>query len=421
VERAGAGEDDPAGFELAGHHYLARRAPVDAASPSGEASFLLLAPLDEELAFLRRLRTSLLLAGGSILLAALAPALALTRGITRPVAALAAASRRIGAGDLTARVRIDSGDELGELGHAFNEMVRGLRERDRIRRTFERYVSKEVAGEVLRHPELAPVSGVRRELTACFVDVAGFTALAEREAPESVVALLNEYLEEVCGAVLAYDGTVNEFLGDGVVAFWGAPVPQPDHAARACLAALRARDRLAALAERWRARGVSDPRFRIGLHTGELVVGEIGAHERRAYRAVGDAMNLAARIEGANKLYGTQALASGVTVERAGGMVVAREVDRVRVVGRAQPIALFELLAEAGDLDPARAALRARYDEALALYRGRDFFGAEAAFAACLALDPADGPSALLLERARALRRTPPGDAWDGVHELEQK
>jgi adenylate cyclase len=405
-------------LELSGRGYRARLTRVSAGRGADDARFLLLASTDAEQAFVRRLRGSLLAVGAGVLLGASLAALALARGITRPVAALARAARRVGAGGLDTEVAIGSRDELGELGAAFNEMTRGLRERDRIRRTFERYVSREVASEILRHPELAPRVGVKRELTVGFVDVAGFTTLAEQLAPEAVVARLNEYFDAVCGAVLAEDGTVNEFLGDGVVAFWGAPVPQADHALRACRAALAAREALGRLAARWRAEGLPSPRFRIGLHTGWLVVGELGASERRAYRAVGDAMNVAARIEGVNKVYGTELLISETTRAAAGTALVARELDRVRVVGRGQPLGLFEPVAEC---TPLQRELIARYAEALAAYRGRDFTAAKQGFAACLALAPDDGPSRVLLERARAFEEQPPPPDWDGVHALESK
>jgi adenylate cyclase len=412
--------DAAARVELAGAGYLARRGEIAPGIDPQRAAFVLLGPLDAELAFLRRLRVSLLGSGAAILVAALLPAFALARGITRPVAVLVRAARRVGAGDLDTRVSIASSDEIGELGRAFDDMTRGLRERERILRTFERYVSKEVAEEVLRHPEVAPVGGARRELTVGFVDLAGFTALAERARPEELVARLGEYFEVVCDAVLATDGTVNEFIGDGVVAFWGAPVPHADHAARAARAALHCRDALAALVERWRGEGYATD-FRIGLHTGELVVGEIGGAERRAYRAVGDVMNVASRIEGANKAYGTSLLASETTVARADGAVAAREIDRVHVVGRAEPLVLFELMAPQGELDPARAALAARYAEGLAAYRARDFAAALRHFAACLALAPEDGPSAALLARARGFLAAPPPPVWDGSFDLTAK
>lgn len=417
----GASGATPFELALAGQTYLAGRAEVAPGVGGADASFVLLDSLAPELAFLRRLRVSLLSVGGLVILAALLPAFALARGITQPVALLARAARRIGTGRFDTRVRLERGDEVGQLGRAFDEMAAGLEERERIRRTFERYVSREVAEEVLRHPELERPGGTRRDLTVAFVDLAGFTTLAEHATPESLVALLSEYFEIVCEAVIATDGTVNEFLGDGVVAFWGAPVPQPDHALRACLAALRSRDGLRALMERWRSEGLTGADFRIGIHSGELVVGEIGTAERRAYRAVGDAINLASRIEGAGRIYRTHLLASGEVVTRAGGAIAAREIDRVRVVGRREPLGLFELISAAGELSEEQQRFLRTWSDALARYRARDFASAEAGFAACLAERPDDAPSAIQLQRCRALRGNPPDESWDAVHELGEK
>jgi len=393
-----------------------RTTPVSIAhAPTAE--FVLIASYAEERAFVRSMRTSLLAVVAVILAASLAAAFTIARGITTPVRALAKAARRIGAGELDAEVRIASPDELGELGDAFNEMTRGLRERDRLRRTFERYVSKEVAAEILRHPELAPVGGVARELTVGFIDIGGFTSLAEKLGAQEIVARLNEYFETVCRAVLARDDTVNEFVGDGVVAYWGAPMPQPDHAVRACLAALACRDALERLAASWQAAGLPSPRFRIGLHTGALVVGEIGSQERRAYRAVGDAMNLAARLESANKQYGTRILISETTRAQAGDAILAREVDCVRVVGRAQPVRLYEPLAPAGAASEAQRALVARTAQAFAHYRAREFAAAARDFAACAP----DAAAELLRDRAQAFATAPPPADWDAVHALDSK
>ena len=399
-----------------GSDYWVRTTPVSSASKPN-AEFVLIASYAPEREFVSRMRASLFAVGTVILAATLVVTFTIARGITTPVRALVRAARRIGGGDLATEVRITSRDELGELGDAFNEMTRGLRERDRLRRTFERYVSKEVAAEILQHPEVVPVGGVSRELTVGFIDIGGFTALAERLGAEAIVARLNEYFDAVCRAVLARDGTVNEFVGDGIVVYWGAPIPQRDHAARACLAALACRDALGELGASWRAAGLPETRFRIGLHTGELVVGEIGSEERRAYRAVGDAMNLAARLESANKFYGTRILISEVTRLQAGEAILAREVDCVRVVGRAQPVRLYEPLAPASEASDAARAFAARWADALAAYRAREFGRAAHAFAA---LAP-DAAATVLRARAERLAAAPPDASWDAVHALETK
>jgi class 3 adenylate cyclase len=406
---------------LAGERFLVRRAAVIPGVAPGEAEFLLLSSLDVELAFLRRLSQLLLAVGGAILLAALAASFGLARGITRPVAALGRAARKVGAGELDTRVEIATGDELEELGGAFNEMVAGLRERDLIKRSFERYVSKAVADEVLRNPTLAKLGGSRREITAMFVDLGGFTGISEALSPEAVVAHLNEYFEAACGAILAQEGAVSEFQGDGIVAFWGAPIARPDDAARACLAALGCEEALTALRARWMARGLPRLRFRIGLHTGEMVVGEVGSAERGKYAVVGDSMNLASRIEGANKAFGSRILISEATRALAGDAVECRELDAIRVVGRQRPVRVYELLARGGHLETARARAREAFAAGLAAYRARDWDAAQRGFAEAAGQDPNDAPARVFLERVAVLREQAPPADWDGVFDLTAK
>jgi class 3 adenylate cyclase len=407
-------------LRLGPERFLALRSELDPGTPEADAGFLLLASLAPELAAVRELRATLLGVGLAVLAAALGVGYALARGITRPVAALGRAARRIGAGDLGARVEIATGDELESLGDAFNEMAAGLRERELIKSTLERYVSKNVAAELLRDPGSAVLAGARRELTVMFVDLGGFTSLAEELAPEVVVAHLNEYFDAVCGAVLEEDGTVKDFQGDGVVAFWGAPLPQPDHAARACRAALVAAARLERLRARWTERG-TPAGYRLGLHTAELVAGEIGSAERGAYGIVGDGMNLAARIEGANKLYGTRLLVSDATRAALGGAFLLREIDHVRVVGRRQSVRLFELVALSASADPRARKTCELYERALGAYRARAFAEARSALDELLAQAPDDGPARVLQARVTELERTPPPPDWDGIFALETK
>jgi len=408
-------------WKLGGERFLVARSEIAPGADARDVGFLVLASLDAELAYLRDLERVLLAISGLILAVALGVGFALARGITQPIARLAQAAERVGRGDLGGEVSIATGDELEGLGSTFNHMVRGLRERDLIKRTFERHVSKQVAEELLRHPEAAQLAGARRELTVLFADLEGFTGWAEHSDPEVLVARLNEYFEVVCDAVLDVDGAVNDLLGDGILASFGAPVAHPDHARRACLAALAARERLRELAVRWRGKGLPEIGFRIGLHTGEVVVGEMGTAERGKYGVIGDAVNLASRLEGANKFYATQILASEATRQGAGSELAFRVLDLLRVVGRRAPVRVFELLGPAQGLPSERLALCERYAEALARLRARDFAGAEALFAAALAIDERDGPSRMLLARARALRASPPPDAWEGVFDPPSK
>jgi class 3 adenylate cyclase len=397
-------------WKLAGERWLVARAPIVAGE---NGSFVLLASIDAELAFLRALEKTFLALGAAILIVALGLAFLLARGVARPVAKLARAAGRVGRGDLETRVEIRSGDELEQLGDSFNRMVEGLRERDRIKRTFERHVSKEVVAEILQHPEAVAPSGARRTVSVLFSDLEGFSTLSERRQPEEVLACLNDYFEVLCGAVFEAGGTVNELLGDGVLASFGAPIAHADHAARACRAALLASERLAALADAWHAQGRPPLHWRIGIHTGEVVVGEMGTEERTKYGVIGDTVNLASRLEGANKTLGTVILVSQSTRDAAGDAFAFREIATIRVAGRAQPLRVFEPFAPSD----ARLALRDRYEAALAAVRARDFTGAAALLEGLVA---EDGASCELWERATRYASAPPPDAWDRVFEVKK-
>ncbi len=413
---ASAGATSVAEWRFAGERWLAARAEI--VPGEAHAGFLLLASIDQELGFLRALEWSFLGLGAAILVVALAFAFVLARGVAGPVAKLAHAAAGVGAGDLDTRVEIATGDELEQLGGAFNRMVEGLRERDRLRRTFERHVSKEVAAELLRHPEALAPRGELREVTVLFSDLAGFTTFSEQRPPEEVLACLNEYFAVLCDVVLDASGTVNELLGDGVLASWGAPIAHPDHALRACRAALLVSERLAALALQWQASGRPTLVWRIGIHTGVVVVGEIGTDERTKYGMIGDAVNLASRLESVCKHFGTPTLVSQETRDQAGDAFVFREIETIRVVGRVAPLRIFEPLGMADAVAPAQIAARDRYEAALAAYRARDFATAVALLGA---LSPTDGATHSLLERARRFCDSPPAAEWDGILTLDAK
>ena len=416
-DRAGAvAESAVAEWNFAGERWLVARAEL----VPGEArtGLLLLASIDQELGFLRALEWSFLGLGAAILAVALGFAFVLARGVAGPVAQLARAAENVGAGDLDTRVSIATGDELEHLGSAFNRMVEGLRERDRLRRTFERHVSKDVAAELLRHPEALAPRGERREVTVLFSDLAGFTTFSEQRPPEQILDCLNEYFGVICDVALHSGGTVNDLLGDGVLVSWGAPIAHADHAARACRAALLASERLAELAMQWQASGRPTLRWRIGIHTGVVVAGEMGTEERTKYGMIGDAVNLASRLEAANKRFDTTTLVSQQTREHAGDAFVFREVDAIRVGGRAAALRVFEPLGLAGTVSPERLAARDRYEAALAAHRDRDFAHATALL---VSLDPEDGPARALLERARQFCAAPPPADWDGVLTLDTK
>jgi adenylate cyclase len=294
------------------------------------------------------------------------------------------------------------------------------RERRFLRDAFSRYLAPDVVAELVARPGRLALGGETRELTVMFADVAGFTTLAEGRDPGEVVSLMNECFEQLTGVIQAEGGTVDKFIGDAVMAFWNAPVAQEDHAARALRAA---RELLAAVARvnaSWASRGLPSLGMRVGVATGPAVVGNVGSQTKFNYTVMGDTVNLASRVEGAAKVYGTASLITETTAAAAGGAVPLRELDRLRVKGRGEAVPVFEVLLDADPTSARAEALRA-YAKGLEQYRARAFAEAEEQFDAALALVPDDGPSHEMKERCRAYAKTPPPANWRGDHVLTSK
>jgi len=224
------------------------------------------------------------------------------------------------------------------------------RERRKLRRALELYLNPAAAALVAEHPERLKLGGEKVECTVLFSDVQDFTAVAERMSPESLVELLNAYLGAMTEIIFAHGGMLDKYMGDGIMAVWGVPLPQPDHAARACRAALAMEHRLAELQPDWERRGWPALRVRIGINSGPVVFGNMGSAEHLSLTVVGDHVNLASRLEGLNKVYGTRVLVTEFTVRALPEGFVVREIGTVQVKGRAQPVRVFELLAAEGEV-----------------------------------------------------------------------
>jgi len=295
-------------------------------------------------------------------------------------------------------------------------------EKTRIRQMFQQYLPPAVVKELIRNPELLALGGEERVATMLFSDVQGFSRVAEGLAPTQLVALLNEYLTVMTDVVVEHGGIIDKYLGDALMAEFGVPVPVDDHAVRACRAALRMRDELARLRQGWKARGMPELHARIGINTGRVLVGNLGSFRMMDYTCMGDHVNLASRLEGVNKEYGTQILVSELTWKLVESHFVGREIDRVRVVGREEPVAIFELVAvREAAVSEDTTALLAGFAEALALCRDRKFGAALDAFEALHQRFPDDGPTAVYLERSRKNAILPPPVDWDGVYQLASK
>ncbi len=306
------------------------------------------------------------------------------------------------------------------LTAAFSYATTG-RQKAALRTMFSRYMSEEVLQHLLENPEKVRLGGERRYLTLFFSDLAGFTTISEGLSPERLVLLLNEYLSVMTDIILAEQGTVDKFEGDAIMAFWGAPLPQADHALRACRTALRQQAALAELNRRFADQGWPPLACRIGLHTGEAVVGNLGSRKRFDYTVIGDTVNLASRLEGLNKFYGTAILASDTTVQECQGAIEFLEVDWVAVKGREQPVAVFQPLALTGELTAVQEAARTAFTTGLAHYRQAAFARAEIFFRQALEVWPEHGPSLTFLRRCQAYQAHPPAPSWDAVFRPESK
>jgi adenylate cyclase len=277
-----------------------------------------------------------------MVLAGLGGAVGLAALLSRPIFRLVRATGAIAAGNFNITLPVASRDELGVLTDSFNRMARSLREKEMIKRAFTRYVAREVVDEILKDPENLVLSGERRQVTVLFCDVRGFTPMSERLAPEEVVLLLNDFYTLMIETTFKYDGTLDKFLGDAVMAVFGAPMAHPDHSARAIRTALAMQEGISGLNER-RARDGKEPiSVGIGVSAGEAVAGTVGTEDRMEYTVIGDSVNLAARLE-ANAKPG-QILISHSTYERVCDLVEARPLGRIRVKGKEEEVEVYEVL-----------------------------------------------------------------------------
>jgi adenylate cyclase len=301
---------------------------------------------------------------------------------------------------------------------AYGYLTEG-RERRFLRAAFSRYLAPEVVETLVAQPRQLALGGETREITVMFADVAGFTSLGERLDPPRLVELMNECFTEITGVIQRHGGTVDKFIGDAVMAFWNAPVVQPDHAARACRAGRELLEAVARLGARWQERGLPRVSMRVGLATGRSLVGNVGSETKFNYTVMGDPVNLASRLEGAAKVYRGLSLVAGATVAAAAGAVAVRELDLLQVKGRHEAVPVFELRPEPPGAPPPPAV--ARYAEGLAAYRAGRFAEAARGFRAALAADPADGPAAVMLDRCLAFADNAPPEGWMGEHVLTEK
>lgn len=295
------------------------------------------------------------------------------------------------------------------------------KEKKQLKGAFSKYVNKDLANKILDNPEMLKLGGEKRIITVFFSDIASFTTFSEKCEPEALVAQLNEYFDVMAGIILKNGGNLNKFEGDAIMAFWGAPLDQPDHGPLAAKSALECRASLRDLHAKWQQEGKPLLNFRVGLSTGEVIAGNVGSRDRFDYTVMGDIVNLGSRLESANKQYGTHVMIPDATAAILGDQFELRRLDRLRVKGKEQPVDVYELLAHKGQLQEAHQKIIQDFHQAIEYYRNQKFDEAIARFQEVAKLAPNDGPTQTYLARCEHFKQNPPAQGWDGTWTLDHK
>jgi len=323
---------------------------------------------------------------------------------------------------------ITSGDEIGELTSSFNTMVDQLKSKEKLREAFGQFLDPRIVANVV-NPATGELrqSAERRTVTIFFSDIAGFSGIGEQLTADTVVRLLNRYFTAATEVIRRNHGIVDKFIGDAVMAFWASPFSEGEtHARDACLACLEMRSAFAAIANdisniTGLRRNIPKFHVRVALATGEALIGTVGSDTTKSFTVIGDTVNIASRLEGVNKIYGTDLIINEDCFHLAEQDVEAREIDLLTVYGKTEPVRIYELLGKIGELDSSTSQLRDTFATALQKYREQKWTEAEKGFQNCLAIRKNDGPSLEFLTRIASFTRTPPPKDWNGVWQTASK
>ena len=341
---------------------------------------------------------------------------------------LTAAFRKTAEGELSDPLPVTSQDEIGDLTTSFNQMVEQLKSKERLREAFGQFLDPRIVANVVDAStgQLKEVAE-RRKVTIFFSDIANFSGIGEQLTAANLVRLLNRYFTASTEAIRAHHGIVDKFIGDAVMAFWASPFSEGETHARdgcfACLDLLQSFGQISREISEITGLRRNVPRFhaRMALATGDTVIGTVGSDTTKSFTVIGDTVNIASRLEGVNKVYGTSILINEECYRLAEADMEVREIDLVTVFGKVEPVRIFELLGRTGQLDSQTAKLREVYGAALALYREQKWREAEEAFRDCLKIKEHDGPSLEFLTRIANFARTPPPKDWKGVWNTASK
>jgi adenylate cyclase len=321
---------------------------------------------------------------------------------------------------------MDTTDAIGVVlltatGNLFYQYLLARKERQAIKGMFSHYLAEAVVNELLTDPDKLNLGGEERYMSIFFSDIEGFTTISEHFHPTELAKLLNEYLTLLTDIILQHNGIIDKYEGDAVMAEFGAPISFEDHALRACLAALDCQKALEERRQKWMQEGKPPLKTRIGINTGNMVVGNMGSRDVFNYTVIGDSVNLGARLESANKEYGTYLMISEYTYEEAKDGIEARYLDKIQVKGKTEAVVVYELLCRKGELSEEMKELLKHYDRGIKCYINRDWENAVAYFENALEINRKDAPSMVYLRRSRAFNENPPDDGWDEITRLFTK
>ena len=406
----------PGMFVSEGDRHITQKGYYD---NSDNAGYLYATNLDSSLIPFKIIQNKILMTGVAVLFIGILFSILFSKRIAMPLRALLKGTKGVSEGNYDFEIKHTSSDEVGQLATAFNHMLKGLREKQYIQDTFGKYVHPTIVADILSNPEKIQPGGTRSYQTALFCDVANFTSFSETMAPEALIKLLNEYLGAMTEEISNSQGVLDKYIGDAIMAFWGPPFTPGNHSLLACQAALSMQTILETLRPKWLSQGLPEIKMRVGIATGHMIVGNIGSEKNLEYTCIGDTVNYSSRLEGINKMYGTDIIIDIFTKKNVEHDLLLRELDTIQVKGRAQGSQIFEVLAEMKNVPQEQVRLKSDYEAALALYRDGEFVEAKEAF---IALFKACGdiPSKIMSERCQEYIDFPP-EGWVGITIMKEK
>ena len=413
-------EEIPGGsgmFLFEGDRYITQRGFYE--SNDKTTGYFYATNLDSVLKPFQVIQDKILITGIAILTAGLLFSIFFSRRIAQPLGLLLQGTKGVIDDNYDFEIKHTSKDEVGELSKAFNHMLKGLREKKYIQETFGNYEHPSIVTEILSNPDKIQPGGKRSYQSVLFCDVANFTSFSETMAPEALIKLLNEYLGAMTEEISSTNGILDKYIGDAIMAFWGPPFTPGNHSLLACRAAINMQSTLQTLRPQWLSRGLPEIRMRVGIATGHMIVGNIGSEKNLEYTCIGDTVNYSSRLEGINKVYGTDIIIDIFTKKNVEHDFLLRELDTIQVKGRGQGSQIFEVIAENKNASEDQKQLKTEYESALELYRKGEFDLAEKVFTSIYKASN-DVASKTMSERCKDYIALPP-ENWTGIVVMKEK